>query len=129
MNDPSYEGCDQDIIDAVRALPDPEILREAIARSGISGEDFAHNVILCHYSAVWRWMQGEFPIRSMTKRFLVRELIRARHRIRHGTLPEGSWCPACGRGGDDRPVLHFTRTPYDTDEPRQVPEVRSHDGG
>lgn len=112
--------CDADIIAKVEALTDPALVEEALARSGLSGREFAEDVLLADFSTLWRWTTGVTEIRPLTRRFLMRELIRARHRARHGSLPASSWCAACGRGQrDERPILHVERTSYDVDS---IPE-------
>lgn len=94
----SVRDCDPNTRRSVMLLSDQRLLWEGYLRSGLTQDQFFTDVLFLSRAVARKVLHGLRPIGIARRLFLRRELIRARHRAKHGQLPETTWCTACGRG-------------------------------
>lgn len=91
-------GCDPDIIRRVECWEDIELVKTLRELSGLSIDVFLEEVLHWNSRHYEHWIYGGHQLPLVLRRALVIQTIKILHRARHGTLPDESWCPCCGRG-------------------------------
>jgi hypothetical protein len=108
------DGCDPEIIAAVEALNDAELTRIGMRLSGLAIKPFAEEVMIVGYWMCWYVLHGKRRWSMRHRKFLQREVIRAKQRAKDGVLPDTVYCGACGRGGKGPMIVtlyDYTRKP------------------
>lgn len=97
-------GIAPDIRKEVGQLTDPDLIREARSYTPLTPHAFHEDVLCLNIGTAIDILEGYRRLPALVRRWLLIEVARQRQRHRDGILPEGTWCPHCGRGTKKGPA-------------------------